>query len=273
MPRAVCIVLLLVSAAIGSANVGAQSSPGSGRGPKGTDPFSGLHAALDQSFDTTLAAATSPATSGEAEHPKVVELRSAAAVASGPENASVPANKPSRAIERLEQLRPLIEPILRTEGVPLQLAFLVVVESGGRPDALSPKGARGLWQLMPNTARHYGLIVDGEHDERLDVRKSTRAAAQYLRDLHLQFNSWPMALAAYNAGEPAVQKAIDRAGDGDFAVLSSRRLLPAETRNYVPAVLRLMGRSRGSDPFHDLGTGPSQVERIVYAMQTSEVLP
>jgi membrane-bound lytic murein transglycosylase D len=93
---------------------------------------------------------------------------------------------------------------------------------------------------MPETARRYGLVVTPSRDERLDVERSTCAAAHYLRDLYQQFGSWPLALAAYNAGEQRVQRAVARAGIADFIQLSSLRLLPQETRNYVPAVLSAM---------------------------------
>jgi membrane-bound lytic murein transglycosylase D len=138
---------------------------------------------------------------------------------------------------RLAALRPVIEPILREAGIPPQLAAVVLVESGGDPTALSPKGARGLWQLMPETARRYGLIVDNTEDDRLDIEKSTHVAARYLSDLYSEFGSWPLALAAYNTGEQNLRHAIDRSRSTDFNVLSSLRLLPLETRNYVPAVL------------------------------------
>jgi membrane-bound lytic murein transglycosylase D len=143
-------------------------------------------------------------------------------------------------MKRLEQLGPLIDPILDSEGVPREIASVVVVESGGKTSAVSRKGALGLWQLMPDTARRYGLVVTPSSDERLDVEKSTRAAARYLRDLYQQFGSWPLALAAYNAGSQALQKAAERAGTHDFIQISSLRLLPQETRNYVPAVLSVM---------------------------------
>lgn len=128
--------------------------------------------------------------------------------------------------------------IFREEGLPLELLSIAKVESNFNPLALSPKGARGLWQFMPATARRYGLRVDVLRDDRLDGGKSTRAAARYLRDLHMQFKDWPLALAAYNAGEDAVQRAIQRTGDTNFWTLSSARQLPRETRLYVPSILR-----------------------------------
>jgi soluble lytic murein transglycosylase-like protein len=125
-------------------------------------------------------------------------------------------------------------------GVPPELLAVARVESHFNPVALSRKGAFGVWQFMPATARRYGLRVDGERDERADTEKSTRAAARYLRDLHFEFQDWLLALAAYNAGEALVQKAVARAGTTDFWSLSSRGYFPEETRNYVPAVLAAM---------------------------------
>src|SRR5271165_4579511 len=143
-------------------------------------------------------------------------------------------------MKRLDQLRPTLSRILESEGVPQEIVSVVVVESGGRTTALSPKGALGLWQLMPETARRYGLVVTPLRDERLDVERSTRAAARYLRDLYQQFGSWPLALAAYNTGEQRVQRAVERASTFDFIQLSRLQLLQQETRNYVPAVLAAM---------------------------------
>lgn len=116
------------------------------------------------------------------------------------------------------------------------------VESGFNPWAVSPKGAAGLWQFMPETARRYGLEVHPKHDERFLPLKSAQAAARYLRDLQAQFGDWLLALAAYNAGEGRVQSLIDRTGIRDFWTMARRRLLPRETIEYVPKVLQAMRR-------------------------------
>jgi soluble lytic murein transglycosylase-like protein len=160
-----------------------------------------------------------------------------------------------RAVARMDQLKPVLTSILHEQGVPDEAVALVFVESAGETSALSPKGARGIWQFMPDTARRYGLTVNFKTDDRLDVQKSTRAAARYLRDLHSQFRSWPLALAAYNAGEKLVQNAVLRAGSEDFALLDRKRLLPAETRAYVPAVMAASTLLSGG---HLLGTSQSQ---------------
>lgn len=143
-----------------------------------------------------------------------------------------------RAVARVTELRPVLSPILQKEGIPDEIAALVLVESAGQPTALSPKGARGIWQFMPDTARRYGLAVTAQIDERIEVVKSTVAAARYLHDLYNRFGDWQLAFAAYNAGEQAVERAAARAGQVDH--LRVGRVLPEETRNYVPAVMRAM---------------------------------
>jgi len=173
-------------------------------------------------------------------------------------------NNVRRAVERVAMLRPTLDPILHEAGVPVDVAALVLVESGGRPTAISPKGALGIWQFMPETARRYGLVVTPALDERTDVVKSTRAAARYLRDLHAQFGEWNLAFAAYNAGEGAVQRAMQH-GARDFESMSSGRQLPPETRNYVPAVLSAVHLLGGALPAQARIPNRGSNARVIYA--------
>src|SRR5947207_5913793 len=110
----------------------------------------------------------------------------------------------------------MIREVLRARGLPEDLAFTAMIESGFKPDAVSRVGAKGMWQFMAPTARGYGLRVDRWVDERLDPEKSTVAAARYLHDLHELFGSWALAQAAYNAGEVKVARAIQHTGSRGF---------------------------------------------------------
>lgn len=154
---------------------------------------------------------------------------------------------PASVRARLEQYRQSFAQILEEEQVPVGLLAVALVESGFNPLALSPKGARGIWQFMPATAVRYGLTVQPGNDHRTHPEHSTRAAARYLRFLFNQFGDWKLALAAYNAGEQRVQRIIDRTGIRDFDEMSRRGLLPLETRNYVPAVLAASSRIAGKN--------------------------
>jgi len=144
----------------------------------------------------------------------------------------------------------LLQETFQAEGVPLELLAVGWVESRFNPLALSPKGARGVWQFMPETARRYGLQVNDRRDDRTDFALSTRAAARHLSDLYRQFGDWPLALAAYNAGADRVEAAIARARTRDFGLI--RPWLPAETQDYVPAVLHSLS---------SLGLVPQRVAR------------
>ena len=120
-------------------------------------------------------------------------------------------------------------------GVPEELTALCIVESAVSPRALSKAGALGLWQLMPETARMYGLVVDEAVDQRLDVSLSTDAAARVLRDLRKSLGSWELAVLAYNCGAGTIRKAIILSGSN--GVWDIYQHLPAETRAYLPSFI------------------------------------
>lgn len=124
--------------------------------------------------------------------------------------------------------------ILREHGLPQDLVYLSMIESGYNPNAYSSAHAVGLWQFLASTARRYDLRVTYWVDERRDPVLATHAAAAYLRDLYEEFGSWYLAAAAYNGGANRVRRAIRRTGSRDFWTIARRRYLPSETREYVP---------------------------------------
>ncbi len=141
-----------------------------------------------------------------------------------------------RWLTRSGRYLPMILDVFRQKGLPEELVFISMIESGFNPVAVSRAGAKGLWQFMAPTARRYGLRVDRWLDERLDPEKSTVAAANYLKDLYTIFGSWELSQAAYNAGEMKVLRAIKGTGTRDFWSLTQSRLLRDETKNFVPAI-------------------------------------
>jgi len=136
------------------------------------------------------------------------------------------------------QYLPMIQEVFRAEGLPLDLAYVPLIESAFKPSAVSKAKAKGIWQFMRGTALENGLQHDWYIDERADPEKATRAAAKYLTTLHNMFGDWHLALASYNGGPGRVQRAMKRAKRTDFWQLSaSKRYLPRETRDYVPLIL------------------------------------
>lgn len=140
-------------------------------------------------------------------------------------------------LSRFSTYQPLVEQVFAELGLPRELVYLSLVESGFNPSAYSRARAAGPWQFIRSTGRMYGLKVNWYVDERRDPMKSTVAAAQHLRDLYDQFGSWPLALAAYNAGAGKISRAIRKAGTRDFWRIARTRYIRRETREYVPKFL------------------------------------
>lgn len=147
--------------------------------------------------------------------------------------------------KRADEFLPDLKRIFAEEGVPVELAWLPEIESMFDPRAKNHVGARGLFQFMPGTALEQGLRLR-PYDERVHPKKSARAAATLLRRLHETFDSWPLALAAYNAGENRVRRALASRDATTFAEIA--HVLPLETRHYVPRVLATLAVREGYDP-------------------------
>ena len=123
---------------------------------------------------------------------------------------------------------PVIVPILSAYGIPEDFKYMPLVESGMKA-GISPKGAAGFWQFMPQTARDFGLRVDGDIDDRNNMRKSTIAAAKYIKSLYREFDSWTLAAAAYNIGEGSLKRQINRQNQDNYFKMKLNR----ETASYV----------------------------------------
>ena len=141
-----------------------------------------------------------------------------------------------RSLERAGRYHAMISKTLAEEGVPQDLIYQAVAESGFQPQAMNPhSGAGGMWQFMPSG--NYGLEHNGWFDERFDPEKSTRAYARYIKGLYNQFGDWYLAMAAYDWGPGNVQRAVQRTGYADFWELYRLNAMPGETKNYVPGIL------------------------------------
>lgn len=154
--------------------------------------------------------------------------------------AATPAGRQTFAawLGRSGRYREIVSATLEKKGLPIDLMAVMFVESGCWPTAVSSAGAVGLWQFMPKTARAYGLVVDSALDERRSIWRSTEAAATHLGDLYAQFNSWHLALAAYNYGYQQMVNRVQETRTEDFFLLANRsESLPRETALYVPKVL------------------------------------
>lgn len=166
---------------------------------------------------------------------------------------------------RLSHYRPLVDSIFSEFHLPSDLIYLSLVESGFNPHAYSRARAAGPWQFMKGTAKVYGLRVDSYVDERRDPVKSTVAAARYLRDLYDLFGTWPLAMAAYNAGEGKVMRALHTAQAESFSDIAKTRLIRRETKEYVPRFMAATIIAKNPDrygfPQNDIR--PHQFEEVV----------
>ncbi|NUN99604.1 MAG: lytic transglycosylase domain-containing protein [Saprospiraceae bacterium] len=140
-----------------------------------------------------------------------------------------------RLLRRMDHFFPAIEQHLEHKRLPDFLKYIPVAESKLSTRVVSPHGAAGLWQLMPATARNYGLEVSSRKDERLDPERATEAALNFLQDLYYEFDDWALALAAYNCGSGKVKKAIRRSNSRNYQAI--KLLLPKQTRHYLPSLI------------------------------------
>lgn len=138
------------------------------------------------------------------------------------------------ALDRASTYMETIREIFKEVGVPEDLSYLPIIESGFQTKATSHKKAVGVWQFVPGTARHYKLGFSYWHDDRQDVVKSTRAAAYHLKYLYGRLGNWLLVLAAYNAGEGRIRRSAREAGSNDYWVMMEKKTLPKETAYYVP---------------------------------------
>ncbi|MGE4133422.1 MAG: lytic transglycosylase domain-containing protein [Bdellovibrionales bacterium] len=143
-------------------------------------------------------------------------------------------------LERSSAYLPNMKKVLSERGLPQDLAYVAMIESGFSPHATSTASAVGYWQFITPTANRYGLRTTWWLDERRDFTKSTAAASRYLGDLFKQFSSWYLTAAAYNMGEGRTQRLVKRYGTKNYWILSKKADFPDETRQYIPKLLGAM---------------------------------
>ena len=171
-------------------------------------------------------------------------------------------------LARFDSVRPAMEEILVSQGLPRDLVYLSMVESSGKANAVSRTGATGYWQFMIGTARHYDLKVNRWIDERRDLEKSTRAAARYLKNLHALFGDWLLAGAAYNAGEGTINRILKRNPEVScFWDISHPMPIKTETLEYVPKFIAtlILAKNRahyGLEVPDDLKVPPLRYETV-----------
>ena len=140
-------------------------------------------------------------------------------------------------LEKSSKYMPYIQAELKKAGLPGDLGYMVMIESGFSATAISTASAVGPWQFIPSTGKQYGLTQNYWIDERRDLQKSTKAAIRYMTDLHAEFGSWYLVAASYNMGEGGLRSKIKKFGTKDYWELVRLGALPQETQDYVPKIL------------------------------------
>ena len=169
------------------------------------------------------------------------------------------------ALSRSGRYVPRMSSILMKEGVPQELAYLPLIESGFRTQAVSRAGAVGPWQFIRRTGQRYGLRIDSYVDERRDPVKSTHATARYLKDLYAMFGDWHLSLAAYNTGEGNISRILGKGYADDFWQMSDRGYLYQETEDYVPQFLAALHIAEEPQAY---GFEPPDEEPVHYDLVT-----
>jgi membrane-bound lytic murein transglycosylase D len=181
-----------------------------------------------------------------------------------------------RYLARAEPYLAMAKQITRENGLPEDIAYLFMLESGANPEARSHANALGMWQFMPATARSYGLRVDSWVDERLDPRKSTKAAMLYLKDLYGMFGCWRLALSAYNSGENKLNQVLCQEDADDYDEICSSRKLKRETREFFPRFQAIAHIAKNPEKFgfaepncpEDDSKGEFVPVELCYSLQT-----
>ncbi len=168
-------------------------------------------------------------------------------------------------LQRAGRYEPMMRAVLRDAGLPEDLVYMSLIESGFSPRAYSRARAVGLWQFIASTGRLYDLQVSYWIDERRDPLLATKAAVAHLADLYAEFGSWYLVAAAYNGGPGRIRRAIQRSGSEDFWTLSRRRFLRLETRNYVPKLIAaaLIAKQPEHHGFFDIETAEPMAYDVV----------
>lgn len=164
-------------------------------------------------------------------------------------------------LERSHAYLPLMMSTLKSRGLPQDLAYVAMIESGFSPHAVSTADAVGYWQFIETTANRYGLKTNWWLDERRDANKSTHAAARYLGDLYKQFGSWYLTASAYNMGEGRMKRLIAKHSTHNYWILSSKSDFPNETTQYIPKLLAAMLIAKAPQLYGFRGVKPHPAAR------------